>query len=280
MEEVSFEVSGLRLAAKVWGPKDGRPVLAMHGWLDNAATFDRLAPLLTNHLRIVSLDLPGHGLSQHRSEDAAYAVPDAVVEVAALLHRLGWQRCTLLGHSLGAAIAAILAGTLPQHFDKLVMLEGIGPLNEEPDAAPARLEGAIMEQLRRSGGSQTRVFKDLDDAAARVVQAAPMELSSAKILLARGTQPAPGGITWRTDPRLRSMTRLRLSEAHVAAFMRRIACETLVVLAKDGWPAPPEIMAQRLNYISKKTVATIAGRHHVHLDAPESVAPYVNAFLR
>ena len=53
-EELEIQTSSIRLVAKCWGNPDGLPVLAFHGWLDNAATFDNLAPLLPD-LRILSL---------------------------------------------------------------------------------------------------------------------------------------------------------------------------------------------------------------------------------
>jgi pimeloyl-ACP methyl ester carboxylesterase len=276
-EEITLEVSGLRIAAKAWGPKDGRKVLALHGWLDNAATFDRLVPLLPSELRIVAVDLPGHGLSQHRSPDAGYALPDAAYDVALLIHTLGWSKCALLGHSMGAAISALLAGTAPELVERLVLVEGLGPLVEEPDGAPARLMNAIGEGLRRR--SQTRVFASVDEAAARVVEAAPMEIASAKILLQRGLQAVPGGYTWRTDPRLRTTTRLRFTEGHVRAFLQRIACDTLIVLAEEGWPAPPELNALRKSYIARRSEITVPARHHVHLDAPERIASHIGRHL-
>ena len=70
-EELEIQTSSIRLVTKCWGNPDGLPVLAFHGWLDNAATFDNLAPLLPE-LRILSLDLPGHGHSDHRPSGSAY----------------------------------------------------------------------------------------------------------------------------------------------------------------------------------------------------------------
>ena len=63
--DVRLLLPNLSLAARDWGPAAAPPVLALHGWLDNAASFDRLAPLLDG-LRIVALDLPGHGRSVGR----------------------------------------------------------------------------------------------------------------------------------------------------------------------------------------------------------------------
>src|SRR5436190_192660 len=55
------------IAAKVWGTlnQDSIKVIAMHGYMDNAGTFDRLIPLLPENYYVVAFDLPGHGFSSH-----------------------------------------------------------------------------------------------------------------------------------------------------------------------------------------------------------------------
>ncbi|MCG8335651.1 MAG: hypothetical protein MJE63_14115, partial [Proteobacteria bacterium] len=65
MVEVEIKTAHFRYAAKRWGNKKGQKILALHGWLDNAATFDHLAPLLPE-VDLVALDFPGHGFSAHR----------------------------------------------------------------------------------------------------------------------------------------------------------------------------------------------------------------------
>ena len=67
VEEVRPSLGHIELAAHLFGPVDGLPVIALHGWLDNANSFARLAPLLRG-LRIVALDLAGHGYSEHRRQ--------------------------------------------------------------------------------------------------------------------------------------------------------------------------------------------------------------------
>ena len=68
-EEKTISIPGFTIAAREWGAADGIPVLAVHGWLDNASSFQFLAPLLPQ-AHIVAVDLPGCGLSSHRAPGA------------------------------------------------------------------------------------------------------------------------------------------------------------------------------------------------------------------
>ena len=56
VEEVRLSLPHIELAAHLFGPEGGLPVIALHGWLDNANSFARLAPKLKG-LRIIALDM-------------------------------------------------------------------------------------------------------------------------------------------------------------------------------------------------------------------------------
>ncbi len=62
----------IEIAAKEWGDTNGSPIIALHGWLDNMASFYPLlhetAWLEQNRLRLITIDLPGHGHSGHRHQ--------------------------------------------------------------------------------------------------------------------------------------------------------------------------------------------------------------------
>lgn len=275
---LQLDLADLQLAALAWGPSDGYPVLASHGWLDNAATMATLAPKLCEalHLQIVSLDLPGHGLSEHKR--GPYHFIDWVADVVAAADALGWEKFSLLGHSMGAGISTLVAGTVPERVERTVLLEGLGPMTEEPEQAARRLTRALRLEARKQD-KQKRLFDAPETAAERLREAAKMLPESSRILIERGLVQVEGGWTWRADPRLRLDSRMRLTEAHANAFLTAIRCPVLLVAATDGWPHDPKQLQARAAKIATLEHVTVAGHHHVHLDDPELVAAQVIPFL-
>ena len=119
--ERTFTVNGRTMTTLCWHDSHKAPLLALHGWLDNAATFDLLAPLLSDFY-IVALDFAGHGWSEHRAAGTRYHILDHVDDVLSIVNQLGWQRFTLMGHSMGAGVASLLSSALPERVEKLVMI--------------------------------------------------------------------------------------------------------------------------------------------------------------
>jgi pimeloyl-ACP methyl ester carboxylesterase len=277
-ENVTIRIEGLELAAKAWGPQDAPPVLCLHGWLDNAASFDGLAPRLPG-LRVVALDLPGHGLSEHLPAGVSYGFVDWVAVVHQVVEALGWSLFTLMGHSLGAAVGAVWAGTFPDRVGRLVLLEGIGPLTEESDQAPTRLARALLEERSKRGRRPT-VHADRKAVIERIGRSVhQLSREAAETLLTRGLKDVQGGVTWRSDPRLRIASRVRLTEAQVLAFLRAIACPTLLVRASAGYPFAALQADARLRAIGDVELVELPGTHHVHLEDPEPVAAAIARFL-
>ncbi|KAM6137094.1 LOW QUALITY PROTEIN: serine hydrolase-like protein 2 [Pterocles gutturalis] len=107
--ELKFPVPWGHVAAKAWGPSEGHPVLCLHGWLDNANTFDKLIPLLPRDCYYVAMDFSGHGLSSHRPAGSPYHFLDYVTDVCRVAAALQWRRFTLMGHSMGGSVAGMVS---------------------------------------------------------------------------------------------------------------------------------------------------------------------------
>ncbi|KAH0616824.1 hypothetical protein JD844_028238 [Phrynosoma platyrhinos] len=81
VSELKFLVPWGHIAAKAWGSPQSRPVLCLHGWLDNANTFSKLIPLLPKDCYYMAIDFAGHGLSSHRPVGCPYYLIDHVSDV-------------------------------------------------------------------------------------------------------------------------------------------------------------------------------------------------------
>jgi pimeloyl-ACP methyl ester carboxylesterase len=275
--DLTVELAHLKLAVREWGPPDGPTVIALHGSLDNAASFDRLAPLLPD-CHLVVLDLAGHGRSQHRHPSVVHHFIDWAPEVVAVADALEWTSFSLIGHSMGAGISTLVAGTFPDRVHKLVLLEGAGPLAADASRAPSQLASALEDEARASAAT-SKIFPDLETAVEARLRDSDLDREAARLLVERGSEQVDGGLRFTHDPRLRTRSRTRLTENQVLVFLSAITCPVLAVRALQGWPFPEDIVMARLAVIRHLETAEIEGGHHVHLTHPERIAPLINQFL-
>jgi pimeloyl-ACP methyl ester carboxylesterase len=268
------------LAALQWGDADAPPLLALHGWLDNAASFARLAPLLAEHRRVIALDLPGHGHSAHLPAGVhRYNNLDQVGHVLDFADALNLDRFDLLGHSLGAGIASLAAAAAPARTGKLLLIEGLGPLADDGAQTLARWRDAHAQ--RETPRRPPRVFASTDIAVRARVAAGGLDADEARPIVDRNLRTADGGFTWRSDPRLRLTTPLRIEEMQLRRLLAGIEAPTLLLLAEPATPyLPSALLEARAAGVADIRVAHIAGPHHLHVRHPHDVADRIGKFLR
>ncbi|MDF0733223.1 alpha/beta hydrolase [Pseudomonas entomophila] len=275
VEEVRLSLGHIELAAHLFGPADGLPVIALHGWLDNANSYAYLAPRLQG-LRIVALDLAGHGYSQHRPLGASYTLADYAHDVLRVAEQLGWQRFGLLGHSLGAIISVQLAGALPERVSHLALIDGVIPPTVAEQDAAERLGMALQAQLRLDGKRKS-VYASLEEGVqARMKGMVAVSREAAELLAQRGLMPVPGGYSWRSDNRLTLPSPTRLNEAQAMAFVRRVSCPACLVVAADGMLARHTALLEQLPFEQ----VTLPGGHHLHLNDEQGAALVADCFNR
>ena len=265
-------IAGLR------GGDDGPRVLALHGWLDNAASFVPLAAHLPG-IRLAAPDLPGHGRSAHLAPGAEYTSGVAVNAVLDIADALGWETFSLLGHSMGAGIASLMAAAVPQRVRRLVAIEALGGLAETVERTADRWREAIAA-ARALPGKQLRVFADLAAPVRARMLANQLSEPAARLLVERGVRPVEGGFVWSSDPRLTLPTPQRLDEAQLAALVAGIACPATVLFADPPQPYFPEpLRSQRAALLPDGRLHVLAGTHHLHMEDPAAVAARISAFL-
>jgi pimeloyl-ACP methyl ester carboxylesterase len=108
----------------------GRPIVLAHGFSDNGLCWTRLARALEGDYDLVMYDARGHGLSDKPEE--GYGESDRSADLAGLIKALGLQRPVVIGHSMGAATAALAAADYPDLIGAVVLEDP--PWREEPIA--------------------------------------------------------------------------------------------------------------------------------------------------
>jgi pimeloyl-ACP methyl ester carboxylesterase len=284
MRELVLDTPLGRIAGLRTGIAGAPKVLALHGWLDNAASFVPLAAHLPGS-ELVAPDLPGHGRGAHLAPGADYSFAGAVNAVLDIADALGWERFALLGHSMGAGIGSLLAAACPQRVARFVAIEALGALSEAPERTTQRLREAIAA-ARALPGKRLRVFPDIASAARARMQANALSEPVARLLVERGLVPVqadgghPAGHAWSSDPRLTLPTMVRMTEPQVHDLVRGIQCPVRVIHADPAQPYLPEALRrERAALLPRGELVVIAGGHHLHMEQPAEVAAAIGDFF-
>jgi pimeloyl-ACP methyl ester carboxylesterase len=124
---------GETLAYLTMGDPAGTPVVLIHGYTDSARDWVPLIPQLSPHLRLILVDLRGHGRSG--KPDCCYTRIDFAYDVKLLLDALHIERADIVGHSLGSIVAQTFAEFWPERTERVVLISSSG--GRRPGAAPA-----------------------------------------------------------------------------------------------------------------------------------------------
>jgi pimeloyl-ACP methyl ester carboxylesterase len=137
---------GETLAYELMGNPAGQPVVLIHGYTDSARDWVPLLPYLSRHLRLILVDIRGHGRSS--KPECCYTRFDFAYDVKLLLDALGVRRADIVGHSLGSFIAQTYAETWPERTRRVVLISSSGcPRPGLPPPKPAYDYAAQIRSL-------------------------------------------------------------------------------------------------------------------------------------
>lgn len=271
--EVRHTLRGLPFAALEWGTPGGIPTLLVHGFLDHAGSWSRVAERLDGH--VVALDLRGHGHSAWVGPGESYHFSEYVADVDALVAALG-GRVRLVGHSMGGTVASIYAGARPAAVERLAIVDGMGL----PDGGAGARDRMIQFLDGITRVRAHRPYPTLAAAAARLVTTwSGLDPAWALELAERGTRPVEEGFVWRYDPRHLVRAPVPYRQDQHVRFLAAIACPVLSVHPERSLFAAADVAVCE-GAIPDLVVREVAGAGHMtQLDAPLALAELLAAFL-
>jgi pimeloyl-ACP methyl ester carboxylesterase len=282
MKKITLKTKFGKIKGLVWGKGNSNKILALHGWLDNAASFCELAPLLANlGYEVVAIDFPGHGKSDHRAKGHFTHFVDLVLDVQSVIETLEWQKPILLGHSMGAAMSHLYAISFPERVEKLIMIENLGPIpSYEPGSIAENLSQALS-QWEKHSTKHKHFYATIDDALKIRLKATPQDADILRPMVKRGLKKTKKGYHWRTDKRLRLRSMVRFSEEVVQDALASTKPPTQLITAyPTTYALSYPTHEQRKKKLNPKCFVEIKGHHHLHMDNAKEVFTAIESFLK
>jgi pimeloyl-ACP methyl ester carboxylesterase len=275
----------LRLHYVDWGNPDGPPMLLIHGGRDHCRNWDWVAERFSKDYHIIAPDLRGHGDSQWEAS-GNYAQISYVYDIAQLLQQKNMTEVTVIGHSLGGAIALMYTALFPERVKKLVAIEGMGP---SPSLAAKQAEISIndrvrswIDDMRKLSGRLPRRYDTLDDAFTRMRDENPhlSEEQARHLTLHGANQNEDGTYSWKFDNYVRVFSMSGLPNEEVKKMYSAIICPTLLMRGEESWASDPvaDGRTQCFNCPIEYRSFANAG-HWVHHDQLDAFVATINEFL-
>ena len=148
--------TGVRLAYVEQGPRDGLPVIMLHGISDTHRSFDLVRPLLPNTWRIFAVTQRGHGLSD--KPDEGYAMGDFARDAVAFMNAVGVERAVVVGHSMSTAVTLRTAADYPERVAGVVLMGAFAHFRDTPTMA--ELKAAAADIGENCGREFSQAFQE------------------------------------------------------------------------------------------------------------------------
>jgi pimeloyl-ACP methyl ester carboxylesterase len=278
-----IDIRGLRYNIRHWGSVDAPAFFLLHGWMDSSPTFQFLVEALQHDWHVIAPDWRGYGQSEWLGRP--YWFPDYYGDLDALLAHYSPDRpARLIGHSMGANIAAIYASARPQRVAQVAMLDFLGLMATDAKDAPKQLE-QWLDHL--PGAPALRLYPDHASLQRRMQAVNPRltETKAAFLAQALSRVREDGKVEMACDPwhRVPSPMLYRIDDQ--MACWRAIKAPVLMLVADDGFvherfgddSAERE---RRLAAFANLQLTRIEDcSHNLQHDQPEKVAEVLERFL-
>ncbi|XP_039966502.1 probable serine hydrolase [Bactrocera tryoni] len=292
-EDIRIPVPWGHLAGRWYGDRNIRPILALHGWLDNMGTWNTLLPLLPQHVGILCIELSGHGYSSQFPKGLPYHTTDYVNLIVRIMKEYKWQKVSLLTHSLSSLVSFIYTSLYPETVDMLIAIDIIIPVQNTLDfeikALRTNAERLLVEVERDEKLAMHEPPAYTFDKLKQVLyegSQGSVELHNCEHLLTRNIKKSakyPDKYYFSRDARLKYYIRfISCPPLHLEMAKRIKNVPYLVIKGSmsDMIKEDSDVIIDMLRRNNPHfEYYEIEGTHHVHLNNPEACAAVINPFI-
>lgn len=276
---------GHNLSVKITNNQKQESILLLHGFNDNKETFVFLEEFLSQRFNIYSFDFRGHGDSDWK-KDSLYNYAENLIDVQNIIDRYFQKPIFLLGHSMGAGIAARYTGLFPEKIKLLVCLEGFSGLQPQ-EVERKRMREWLTTTSRRnerstSNASERKKNMTLEEAKNKLALIYG-KLSRDKIeALIHGLvrQTEDGFYKWKNDPNLKTSSPIPFPPELSRKLWSEITSPVLIFFGKQTHIRPKNLEEILSHFKNVELHEVEHAGHNMHHDKPEVLIEIMDEFFK
>jgi pimeloyl-ACP methyl ester carboxylesterase len=274
-------IRGVDYHVHEWGDDSQAQLVFLHGWGDTGLTFQFVVDELGDPWHVIAPDWRGFGRSSDRA--TGYWFPDYLADLDALMSVYSPSAPVILvGHSMGANVAGLYAGVMPERVRAFVNIEGFGLPDSDPSDAPVRYRDWI-EKGRSPGAFAT--FGNFGELARHLMRRSPhLGLARALFVANAWARNSHEGVKLRADPahKLPNPVLYRREEAE-ACWLKATAPVLFVAGADskllDALEDSVSASDFQPQFADMRSQVIDSAGHMIHFEAPADLARAIEGFL-
>lgn len=277
------------ISVKCWGKKDEADltIIALHGWMDNASTFDPLIESLEGNYFIIAVDLPGHGRSSHYPPGVPYRNISWLIDLRRIVTYFHLDKISFLGHSMGGNVALMYASVYPGQVERIIACDIFKEATYPAESIAQEMANSIeifLESEQRPKIIKPYSYDDCIDIIISTHYNGSLNRNMASYLLKRAARETHEGYVFTRDPRLMAIVHQKYDINSLIQLYSKAKCEKLILCGSRGTTKLDTPEAQAILDVHKSTgyfkLIKLSGDHYFHLASPIDCARHIDSFIK
>ncbi|WP_089942475.1 alpha/beta fold hydrolase [Candidatus Entotheonella palauensis] len=269
-------INGLQLHYVEWGSTGKPSIVLLHGFQNNAHTWDTFSSAMATDYHVLALEQRGHGDSAW-APDGNYAPEAFASDAAAFIEALNLAPTLLIGHSMGGRYAALVTAEHPDKVAKLVMVD-------TPAELPPNIESLLAQQPDRDNLPEPETFDAFEDIIAKATSEYPLtpEAELRRANYHNLYHGADGKWHWKWDLNLieRECISRILKMDDLYDVFPRVQCPALLFRGAESPLLTAEVAQKMIERLPNGRLEEIANAAHtVNADQAEAFQTITASFL-
>jgi pimeloyl-ACP methyl ester carboxylesterase len=278
--EKTIPADGVNLHYVDWGTEGKPPLVVLHGFSSQARYWDGFAVRMRDAFHVYCLDQRGHGDSDWADDYGPDAMPN---DLLAFADKLGLEKFTLLGHSMGGMVSMRFAAFHPERVEALIVVDaGLRLLTGRP---VSQQDNSVTRALAKD------TFEDEEDLLAHYKSMNPaLDIERARIPIMYNFRKLPDGrVTYKFDPSLRNrligqspeeVERAQRAQADLEARTKDVKCPVLILRGELSDILMPDVAESTARaFPNAQLVEVPRTTHMIPTDDPLAFRSAVREFL-